>query len=69
MDFGFPLPSATVPLPYTKNHEADHPPVTYGPYMANLKLYLGGWVGVGGWVVIIKFKANISSTGTGLHWN
>ena len=38
--------------------------------MANCKLdlYFPGWVGVGGggWVVIIKVKANLSSTGTGL---
>ena len=26
----------------------------------------GGWVGGGGWVVLIKVKANLSSTGTGL---
>ena len=43
--------------------------------MANFKLhlYFPGWVGVGGggWVVIIKLKANLSSnwTGLGLDWN
>ena len=37
--------------------------------MVNFKLYLyfpGGLVGVGGWVVIIKLKANLSSNWTGL---
>ena len=36
--------------------------------MANFKLhlYFPGWVGVGGWVVIIKLKANLSSNWTGL---
>ena len=40
--------------------------------MANCKLDLyfpgwgWGWVDGGGWVVIIKVKANLSSTGTGL---
>ena len=31
-----------------------------------LHLYFPGWVGVGGWVVIIKLKANLSSNWTGL---
>ena len=48
--------------PATKNHQADYPPATYWPYMVNIKLhlYFPGWVGVG--VVIIKLKANLSST-------
>ena len=48
--------------PATKNHQADYPPATYWPYMVHFKLhlYFPGWVGVG--VVIIIFKANLSST-------
>ena len=66
---GSPLSSVTpnYPLP-PKNHQSEYLPATYWPYIVNFKLYLcfpgvwGGWLG--GWVgvVIIKLKANLSST-------
>ena len=65
-DFLYPVPQCHSLLsPYTKNHQADYPPVTYWPYMINFKLYLyfPGWVG--GWV-IIRLKANLSSNWTEL---
>ena len=62
---GSPLSSATpnYTLP-PKNRQADYPPATYRPYMVNFKLhlYFSRWAGV----VVIKLKANLSSTGTGL---
>ena len=60
--------------PPTINHQPDYPPATYyllTIYMVNFKLhlYFPGWVGGVG-VVIIKLKAKLSSTGTGLaNWN
>ena len=66
VNFIYPVPQCHSLLPpNTKNHQADYPPVSYWPYMVNFKLHLY----FPGWMVIIKLKANLSSTGTGLNWN
>ena len=49
----------------------DHPLAVYRPCIVYFKLHLYFPGGGGGWVVIIKLKANLSSnwTGLGLDWN
>ena len=69
------LPSATMPLLATPLQQkspirlaTSYLLATHGQFQAASLLSRVGWVSGVGWV-IIKLKANLSSTGTGLNWN
>ena len=69
-DFLYPVPLLATPSQQKSPSRlsASYLMGIHGQSQAVSLLYRVGWVGGGGWV-IIKLKANLSSTGTGLNWN
>ena len=65
MDLLYPVPVQATPC-----HQKSPSRLSTSNLLVNFKLHLYfprvGWVGVGGWVVIVNLKVNLSSTDTGL---
>ena len=64
MDLVYQLHLQVTPCYTTNNNQADYPPETYWPYIWSISSCISTFPGVG--VVIIRLKANLSSTVIGL---